>query len=106
MMDDTGTFLVLAQDIEQARQQTHEFYTECHPEKIETIDRWFPTRLSPSGQEPTTHYLCWYRKLPAELWEEMLGRIASHKMPLLTERVPAGVTKEEWLATKGLKEVA
>jgi hypothetical protein len=101
-MSAPGTFLALTADIEQARNQTHQFYTERHPEMIEKRDRWLRDAVAPTGQAPATHYLCFYKNMTDNLWLEMLAYIAETKMPLVTERLAEGTTKDAFLQAKGL----
>jgi hypothetical protein len=102
---DTGTFLVLAKDVEAERAHTHQFYLERHVEMIEHPDRWLPTKLSPTGTGSPSHYLCWYQDISDDLFTEMAEYIAMHQMAMTAERVPAAKTRREWLNEKGLKAI-
>jgi hypothetical protein len=101
----TGTFLVLAKDVDAERAQTHQFYLERHLNMIEHPDRWLPTRVRPTGSGPPTHYLCWYPDIPDGLFAEMVEYIAANQMAMIAERVPVRKTRDEWLAEKGLRVV-
>jgi hypothetical protein len=100
-----GTFLVPAEKIEQARDQTYLGYLNLHPEMIEKRDRLFREPLSPTGENPPTHFLCWYNNMTDDLWIECCEYIAAHNLPVVPERMTGGKTKPQFLAEKGLRRI-
>jgi hypothetical protein len=100
-----GTFLVSADDIEQARDQTYQGYLELHPELVEQRERLFRERLSPTGENPPSHYLCWYANMTDALWAEICEYITAHNLRVIPERMTEGKTKPQFLAEKGLRRI-
>lgn len=50
--------IVDASFINEAKQIALEYVKEFHDNKTDTLDKMLPIKLSPTGQEPATHYLC------------------------------------------------
>lgn len=100
-----GTFLVSADKIDEARDHTYEGYLDLHPELVEKRERLFRDRLSPTGESPPTHYLCWYTNMTDDLWAEICEYITAHNMPIIPERMTGGKTKTEFLTEKGLRRI-
>jgi hypothetical protein len=112
-MAQPATFLVEIKDEQLARDLTEQWLLEWQPHRYEKPARYFPDKLSPNGQAPITHLLCFWPNMTDEVWASATARIASHRIPIVAERLTVDcVTKAdkhkanaEWIASKNLKAV-
>jgi hypothetical protein len=105
-------FLVKAEDLDQAKSQTMAFFDGHQPGHQEQAEQLFPTALSPSGQNPPTHFLCFMRRMTKSFLDATVAFRDAHSVPLAitplgevqsdTSHAEADGLRDAWLSAQRL----
>jgi hypothetical protein len=97
----TAGHIVPSNYIDIQREMVINFFDEYSPGHQHQAKDMLPHPLSPTGENPPTHFYCWIRET-ATFIKACIAYVAKHKLPNVIEFADS---EEAFLARQGLKKI-